>query len=219
MNPRTKKKALLSVLILAVLSTFLTVGTFALFTASTASPNNLFATGTVSLSNSNSAGATATLSNMLPGDSASGLVTVSNNGTEDVTSYALATSVSGGTNVLTTDATNGLQLWVARCSQAWTGSGASATCGGTQTDAVGSSASPVAITSGSPFSLGSALCTSNAAVTAAIRTARGTTCSQTGSDYLKVRVSLPSSAGNTFQGLSTTLTFTFQGSQATGASF
>ena len=132
----------------------------------------------------------------------------------------MAVGVSGTANSLTTDAANGLQLWVSRCTQAWTGSGFSATCGGTATDVVGTSAAPTALTATSPHSMsGGALCTSNAAVTSAVRTARGVTCAITGSDYLKVRVSLPSSADNTFQGLSTTATFTWQGQQASGANF
>jgi hypothetical protein len=219
-----RRKLLLSLGVLGVTTGVLAVGTYALFSANTTSASNLFATGTLTLSNSNSASATVTLSNMIPGDSVTGLVTVQNTGTEDLTGYQLATAVTAGTptnpNALTTDATNGLQVWMSRCSQAWSGSGASATCGGTVSDVVGTSAAPVAITTGSPFSLASgALCTSSAAVSAATRTARNTTCTVTGNDYLRARVSLPSSAGNSFQGLSTTLSLTFQGTQATGSGF
>jgi hypothetical protein len=219
-----RRKLLLSLGVLGVTTGVLAVGTYALFSANTTSASNLFATGTLTLSNSNSASATVTLSNMIPGDSVTGLVTVQNTGTEDLTGYQLATAVTAGTptnpNALTTDATNGLQVWMSRCSQAWSGSGASATCGGTVSDVVGTSAAAVAITTGSPFSLASgALCTSSAAVSAATRTARNTTCTVTGNDYLRARVSLPSSAGNSFQGLSTTLSLTFQGTQATGSGF
>lgn len=213
-----KGRALATVLILGALSAFLTAATYALFSASTSSAGNVFATGTLSLTNSNSASATATLSNMVPGDSASGVVTVNNTGTEDLAGYQLAFTVTSAANALTTDATNGLKVYVTRCSVAWTGAGAAATCGGVQTDVVGTAAAPVAIATG-PYSLGSALCTANAAVTAAIRTARGTTCAITGSDFLKVRVSLPTTADNTFQGLSSTVNFTWQGTQASGASF
>jgi hypothetical protein len=216
-----KKRALGSLVIVGALFAFVTGGTFALFNASTASGGNLFSTGTLTLSNSNGASATATLANMVPGDSITGLVSVQNTGSEDLTQYAMAAAVTGGApNVLTTDATNGLQVWVARCSQAWTGTGVTATCGGSQTDVVATLAAPRALTTGSPYTMaGGALCTTNAAVTAAIRTARGTTCAMTGSDYLKVRVSLPSAADNTFQGLSTTVSFTWQGQQATGTNF
>jgi predicted ribosomally synthesized peptide with SipW-like signal peptide len=219
-----RRKLLLSLGVLGVTTGVLAVGTYALFSANTTSASNLFATGTLALSNSNSVSATVTLSNMIPGDSVTGLVTIQNTGTEDLTAYQLATAVTAGTptnpNLLTTDATNGLQIWVSRCSVAWTGSGSTATCGGTVTDVVSTSAAPEAIAPGTPFSLGSgALCTSSAAVTAATRTARNTTCTVTGNDYLRARVSLPSSAGNTFQGLSSTLGFTFQGTQATGSGF
>lgn len=219
-----RRKVLLSLGVLGVTGGALAAGTYALFSANTTSASNLFATGTLTLSNSNSAYATATLNNMIPADTVTGVVTVQNTGTQDLAGYQLATTVTAGSptspNALTTDTTNGLQLWVSRCSQAWSGSGTSATCGGTVSDVVGTSASPVPITSGSPFSLASgALCTSSAAVTAATRAARNTTCTVTGNDYLRVRVSLPSGAGNSFQGLGTTLTFTFQGTQVSGIGF
>ncbi len=219
-----RHKLLLSLGVLGVASGLLAAGTYALFSTNTSSASNLFATGTLSLSNSNSAYATVTLNNMVPGDSVTGLVTIQNTGTQDLSGFQLATAVTAGSptnpNALTTDTTNGLQIWVARCSQAWSGSGAGATCGGTASDVVGTSAAPVAITSGSPFSLApGAFCTSSAAMTAATRAARNTTCTVTGNDYLRVRVSLPSTAGNSFQGLGTTLTFTFQGTQVTGIGF
>ena len=222
----TRRRVLLSLGILAAMATVVSLGSYALFTASAPVPNELFSTGTLSIGTSPSS-AIATLSNMLPGDTVTGLETLTNTGSEDLTSYQLVTSVTAATptnpNVLTTDATNGLLMWVQRCSVAYTGTGSSATCGGTPHDVVGTSAAPVAILN--TFSLSSnAFCTTNAAVTAAVRTARGTTCDGNitgGTDFLKVRVSLPSGAGtgNTFQGLSTTLSFTFDGSQASGANF
>jgi hypothetical protein len=220
----SRKRILLTLGILALLVTAVSAGSFALFTASTAVPNELFSTGTLSIGASPSS-AIVSLSNMLPGDTVTGLETISNTGTEDLTSYQLVTSVTAGTptnpNVLTSDTTNGLKVWIQRCSAAYTGTGAAATCGATASDVVGTSAAPVPIVN--TFSLSSSsFCTTNAAVTAAIRTARGNTCDPAitgGNDYLKVRVTLPSTAGNSFQTLSTTLSFTFNGNQANGANF
>ena len=217
-----RAKVLATVLIIGGTSAFLTAGTYALFTANTVSANNLFATGTLTMGNSNSASATVTLSNMIPGDTVTGTVNVQNTGSEDIAAYQLASAVTAPAipNLLTTDSVNGLQVWVSRCSVAWTGSGPSATCGGTQSDVIGTSAAPLAIASGSPYSLAAnAFCTSSASVTAAVRATRGTTCSLTGNDYLKVRISLPSTATNAFQGLSTTLSLTWQGTQTTAANF
>jgi spore coat-associated protein N len=221
----SRKRILLTLGILALMATAVSAGSFALFTTSTAVPNELFSTGTLSIGAS-PASAIASLSNMLPGDTVTGLETLSNTGTEDLTSYQLVTSVTAGTptnpNLLTSDATNGLHLWIQRCTVAYTGTGAAATCsGGSASDVVGTSASPVAILNTSSLS-SNAFCTANVAMTAAVRTARGTTCDPAitgGNDYLKVRVSLPSAAGNTFQTLSTTLSFTFSGNQASGANF
>jgi hypothetical protein len=221
----SRKRILLTLGILALMATAVSAGTFALFTTSTAVPNELFSTGTLSIGAS-PASAIASLSNMLPGDTVTGLATISNTGTEDLTSYDLATAVTAGTptnpNALTTDTTNGLKMWIQRCTVAYTGTGAAATCsGGTASDVVGTSAAPVAIVTSAALS-SNAFCTTNAAVTAAVRTARGTTCDPAitgGNDYLKVRVSLPSAAGNSFQTLSTTLSFTVSGSQAHGANF
>ncbi|HUZ88337.1 MAG TPA: TasA family protein [Candidatus Acidoferrales bacterium] len=223
MTRKKKGRVLAAMLALGALSAVFIAGSYALFNAKTSTGGNLFNTGTLAMGNSNGATATATMSNMIPGDSVSGTVTVQNTGSEDITAYQLSTAVTaaspGNPNLLTTDTTNGLQLWVSRCSQAWTGTGAAATCGGMQTDVLGTNSAPMAIlTSGSSLSA-NALCTSSASVTAAIRAARGTTCSITGSDYLKFQVSLPTTADNTFQGLSTTLSFTFQGQQATAANF
>ena len=216
------KKVLLSLLVLGLLTTVVTVGTFALFTASTSNSNNVFATGTLSMSNSNGASATATLSNMVPGDTVTGLISINNSGSEDITSYQLSTAATAGSpsnpNALTIDTTKGLQIWVSRCSQAWTGSGASATCGGVQSDVLGTSASPVAIIQNNASLAANAFCSTNAAAIAQ-RATRGITCSLTGTDYLKVRVSLPSSADNSFQGLSSTISLNFNGQQPNSANF
>jgi hypothetical protein len=226
-----KKRLILSLTLLSSLATLAVFGTFAVFNASATNTGNTFATGTLSMSAS-PATTVATLSNMVPGDSITGLITLTNTGTEDIVGYQVATTatvsslldnpagaVSAAPCVGCTapSAAKGLQLWVSRCTAAWTGTGAAATCSGTVSDVAGTSAAPVGIMT--TTSLGTAFCTTNAAVTAAIRTTRGTTCSSTGTDYLKMRISLPTAADNQYQGMSSTLTFTFSGQSAPGASF
>jgi hypothetical protein len=56
------------------------VGSSASFTASSANPSNTFAAGTLSILNSNEGLAVLTASNMKPGDSATGTVDVENSG-------------------------------------------------------------------------------------------------------------------------------------------
>src|ERR1700704_3279233 len=105
-----RRKLLLSLGVLGVTSGLLAAGTYALFSANTTSASNLFATGTLTLSNSNAASATVTLSNMIPGDSVTGLVTIQNTGTQDLAGYQLATAVTAGSptnpNMLSIDTTN-----------------------------------------------------------------------------------------------------------------
>lgn len=216
-----KKRLIVSLVLLSLLATVAIFGTFAFFGSSaTASTGNLFATGTLTETTDHPASAIATLSNMVPGDSSTGLVQVNNTGSEDITSPTLAVALTSATSLLDSDATKGLHLYVSRCSVAWTGVGVAATCtGGTTTDVIGTSAVPVPIV-GSYSEDANALC-STSALAISQRTARGDTCGITGSDYLKVRVNLPDpgSLDNSVQGLSSTFSFTFSGSQPPAHNF
>src|SRR3979409_1259011 len=91
MNSRTR--ILLTMGILALMATAVSAGSFALFTASTAVPNELFSTGTLSIGASHTS-AIAALTNTLPGDTVSGLETLTNTGPEALTSYQLVTAVT-----------------------------------------------------------------------------------------------------------------------------
>jgi hypothetical protein len=214
---RGLKRFLVSLLILGAVTSVVGFGTFASFTATTGNPGNVFASGTLAMDTDHSAASFITLSNMIPGDSKADLLTVQSTGSEDMT-YTLSTTASAS-SLLDTSAANGLQLYIQRCSVAWTGSGQSATCGGTAADVVGTSAAPVSII-GAARAMGN-LCDSGADTQ---RATRGNSCANGGitvkdSDFLKVRVSLPSAAPNTFQGLSSTILFTWDGTQVAGGSF
>ena len=83
------------------------------FTATTLNPGNAFTTATLSLSNDKSAaGALVTLANMVPGDTATRTVTLTNTGNVAFT-YAFSASQANNT-LLWTDTTNGLQVTVTR---------------------------------------------------------------------------------------------------------
>lgn len=100
--------------------------------------------------------------------------------------------------MLDTDATNGLQLAIDRCSVPWTESGTSPaftyTCSGTTSTVLATR--PV---------IGSNLALSNLSALTAGAT-----------DHLRVTLSFPSSAGNTFQGVSSAITYTFTATQRAG---
>ncbi len=90
-----------------------TNGTAASFTAVTLNPANQFITATLSLTNDKAtAGSLVTLSNLVPGDTATRSVTLTNTGTVGFT-YSISASQSNNT-LLWSDATNGLQVTVSR---------------------------------------------------------------------------------------------------------
>lgn len=173
------------------------VGAYASFTASTSATHS---TSTARLTLE--LGTDATSANrlsvdtgaMLPGESYARSVDLINSGTHDLSTIALTTTASPS-SLLDTDATNGLQLQLQRCSSAWTESGISPnfayTCDATTTSVLATR--PVIGT------------------TLALSDLTATTTSTT--DHLLITVTLPSSADNSFQGLTTGLTLTFVGAQ------
>jgi spore coat-associated protein N len=76
-HPRRSIIALAS----ALAAVAVAIGSGATFTSSSANPSNTFSAGILSQSNSDSNAAILTASNMIPGSSASGTVTITNTGT------------------------------------------------------------------------------------------------------------------------------------------
>jgi hypothetical protein len=103
------------------------------------------------------------------------------------------TTTASPSSLLDTDTTNGLQMVIDKCSQAWTESGPpyTYTCGGTTSSVLASR--PV---------IGSNLSLSNLGSTTAGAT-----------DHLRVTLTLPSGAGNTLQNQSSTISYAFTGTQ------
>jgi hypothetical protein len=136
-----------------------------------------------------------TTTGFVPGDSLTRAVNLSNNGDSALASVTLASTATAG-SILTTDLTNGLQLAVKSCSvpytQGGTASAATYTCSGTE----------------------KTLMTGPAVSTNAL--AGINSLNPGGTDYLVFSVSLPTSADNTFQGKSATLSLVFSGTQRTG---
>jgi hypothetical protein len=198
---RTARKLIGSLGILAAAAAVAGLGTFGTFTDSTAPLTPAVTTGTLSLALT-PANDTASLSisatNLVPGDSLTRPVDLTNDGTSTHSSISLVSTASTS-NLLSTDTTNGLQLGVESCSVTWTTvtsptGAATYTCSGTQQTMLAPTAAV----------LSDAALPSPASLTAG------------GVDHLAVTLSLPTSAGNTFQGLSTSLAISFTGIQASG---
>jgi spore coat-associated protein N len=191
-----RDRLLLSIALILIAVSLAGVGAFATFT-STASVSQSVSTGTVTIG----LGDTGTADNRLdvaatgvvPGDTIQRAVKVSNTGNQDFASISLTTTATTS-SLLDTDASNGLQMVVERCSVAWTESGSAPaytySCSGTTSTVVSSRAI-----------IGSGVTFGNVLLTA------GST------NHLRVTVSLPSTAGNSLQGLTSVISYAFTGTQ------
>ena len=152
----------------------LTGGTSASFTATTVNPNNLLATATLSLSNDKpNDGDLVNVTNLVPGDTVTRTVTITNTGSVGFT-YAGAASPANNT-ALWTDTVKGLQVDAKRgATSLYTG----------------------------PLK--------NLAIPASATIAPSAT------DTLTFVFSLPTTADNSFQGLSQTFTITYTATQLAG---
>jgi hypothetical protein len=198
----TRAKVLATVAIIGGTAGVAGLGTFGTFTSSTTAQSQTDATGTVILdhgvlTNRLSVGAT----DIAPGDTLQRGFALRNNGSLDMASIVM--NVSAPTSsALDTDATNGLEVKIDKCSIAWVESVTTPytyTCAGTTTSVL--AYTPVATVKATPATLSSL-----AALTS------GST------DQLVATVRLPSTAGNTLQGLSSTLSISFTGTQRAATS-
>lgn len=191
----TSGKILASVALVGTAAAVAGMGTFGQFSGSTDASQDVtaarvelnLASGTSSLVNP--------VAGLLPGASAERLITLENTGDVRLPAITLATDSTLDT-LLTTRRTDGLQLKVESCTVPWTvvNNGVD-TCGEGQAVLLGEPATPVIVA-------GSAL------GTLAMEPAT--------SAYLKITTSLPTAAGDEFQGLTDSITFTFKGTQPTG---
>lgn len=195
---RTARKIIGSLGIIGTAAAVAGMGTFGTFTDSTAPLNASVTSGSLSL-DLNAANSTASLpmnaANVVPGDSISRSIDLVNSGNLGFAGIRL-TSAATASSLLDTDKVNGLQLSVKECSNAWTesvvGGVASYTCSGTVTNVI------------------------NAPAVTSADFAGATSTSAGGVDHLVVTLTLPTSAGNEFQGKTTALSLSFTGTQQTG---
>ena len=189
------QKLLATAAVLGATASIAGLGTFATFTSST-SASHTVSSGTVTIALGATGGSTNRLNvdatAIAPGDTIQRSVDLINQGTLDLASVTLTTQATTS-SLLDTDTTNGLQMVIDKCSQAWTESGPpyTYTCGGSTSTVLSSRA---VIQSGVTLNNLSSL-------------TAGTT------DHLRVTLTFPSGAGNTFQNKSSTLQYTFTGTQ------
>jgi spore coat-associated protein N len=191
----TSGKILASVALVGTAAAVAGMGTYGAFT-STTNASQAVAAGNVTIALAD-AGATNTLNvpvtDLLPGDKVERLATLANTGTSNLNNVTLNTAATVP-SALTTDQTNGLQLSIENCSSPWAGTAGAYTCAGTKTTVLASG--PVITTTAKTLTLPTAL------------TAGAT-------DNLKVITTLPATADNGFQKLTSTVGFTFTATQRT----
>lgn len=193
----TSRKVLLSLAALGAAASMAGLGTFATFT-STTSASQTIASGTVTIALGASGASTNRLtvnaSGLVPGDTVQRSFDLSNTGDENLASIGLTTTASPS-SLLDTDATSGLQMVIDKCSVAWVEVGTSPaftyTCAGTTTTVIASRA-----VIGSSLSMAGLAALTNG-----------------GTDHLRLTMTLPSTTGNTFQGLTSTVSYNFIGTQ------
>jgi hypothetical protein len=171
------------------------LGTFGTFT-STTSASEQVANGKVVLTSAGGVrGLDVAATGLVPGDTVQRSVVLTRGNDSELFGSVKLTTAGSTANLLTSDTTNGLQLKVDQCSVAWVKAATTndLTCSGTTTPVIAQR--PVV---GSALDLGPA--------TTALNSTGATS-------NLRVTVSLPEAADNSFQGLSNTLSFTFDATQ------
>lgn len=192
-------KLVLSVALILVAASLVGIGAFAVFT-DTASVSQATSSGSVTLADISTNAPANRLSigasNIAAGDTIERAVTIRNTGTIPLSAVTLSTTATTS-SLLDTDTTNGLQMVLERCSVAWTESGGppyTYTCGGTTTTVLGST--PV---------VGTNLALSSLALGTGV------------DNFVRVTLTLPSTAPNSLQGQSTVIQYAFTATQRAGA--
>jgi spore coat-associated protein N len=189
----TLQKLIASLAVLGAAAAIAGFGTYATFTNST-SASHTIATGTLSLTSGPTNRLGTGASAIAAGDTMQRAIDLNYAGSVSFGSVTLTTSASPS-SALDTNTTDGLQVAIDKCSVAWTESGPpyTYTCSGSTSSVLASQ--PI---------IGSNVALSNLTLTA------GST------DHLRVTVTLPSTAGNSLQNLSSTIAYTFSGVQRAG---
>lgn len=171
---------------------------FATFTSTTSVDQNV-GSGNVAFASLTPSGAGQRLSvaatDIAPGDTIQRAVTLTNTGTIDMDSSAVRLTTNAVTSSLLNSGANGLTMIIDRCSVAWTESALpyTYTCGGTTTSVL--AASPVIVANTALSNINTAPSTAN---------------------HLRVTLTLPTAADNTYQNQSSVISYAFAGTQRAG---
>jgi hypothetical protein len=166
--------------------------TYAATTFIVRNPNNAFQTGYVELAVGRANSWLVSATDLMPGESAASSLTIENTGTEDIGMLRVTSeSTTLPPPVLLSDVTNGLQVAYDRCTEPWTDTTPS-TCPGEQTQSFfACKAISYGVLIGYP----------------------GRALPPAGKDFVRVRITLPETAGREFMGLAASMKFTFTASQ------
>jgi predicted ribosomally synthesized peptide with SipW-like signal peptide len=189
----TLQKLIASLAVLGAAAAIAGFGTYATFTSST-SASHTIATGTLSLTSGPTNRLGTGASAIAAGDTMQRAIDLNYAGSVSFGSVTLTTSASPS-SALDTNTTDGLQVAIDKCSVAWTESGPPYTYTWSGSTSTVLASQPI---------IGSNVALSNLTLTS------GST------DHLRVTVTLPSTAGNTLQNLSSTVAYTFTGVQRAG---
>ncbi len=195
----TARKVVGSLAVLGTAAAVAGLGTYGNFTDSTTPMNTTVASGTLSIDLTQPAGAYAipvSVSGLVPGDSITRAVNLVNDGTLGLSTVSVI-STATAPSLLTTDATNGLQLAIKGCSVPWTQGG--------------TASAPTYTCSAGQSTLMTGPVVNNAGLSNPASLNPG------GTDYLTFSISLPTTADNTFQGKSAGLSLSFTGAQRSGS--
>lgn len=191
----TARKVIGSLGVIGAAAAVAGLGTFGNFTDST-SVDTTISSGTVSIDLTQPAAAIpVTTAGFVPGDSLTRAVTLKNDGSTGLASVGISATDSSS-SVLTNGTANGLQLTVKSCDVPWTQ-------GGTEAARTYTCASGEKQLSTGP-------------VLKAVDLPGLKSMTAGASDHLVFSISLPTAAGNDFQGKTATLRLTFTGTQAAG---
>jgi spore coat-associated protein N len=202
MRNKNAKRLLASFAAVGAAAAVAGLGTFGSFTSSTTATQAV-QSGTVAIGLGTAGTATNRLTigatNLVPGDTIARQVQLSDTGTSNLATIGLTTTASPS-SLLDTETTNGLQMAIQNCSVAWTEAGTAPaytyTCSGTTTTVLAS----------------------RAVIGSNINLPRLNSLTAGGVDHLVVTLTLPAAAPNTMQGLSSTITYSFLGTQRVAAS-
>lgn len=181
-----ERKSSLTLLIAFAITSVFATASLALFTDSAPVDGNTIDTGTLDIAAS-PAIAALTLSNMFPGDSVTGSIVVSNSGTGELR-YSMSSTVTE--TVLSGELSLKIKYGLTTCDEA------------SMNDPAQGTAVYDGVLSGAGFG----------DITPGTQTGDRTLASGT-SETLCLQAALPLTSGNSFQGLSTTATFTFDAEQ------